>query len=99
MTKILTLAALLALSTGLSAQAQTTWVATGPNGGTASGTRDCTAVDGARHCTGERTATGAYGYTRSTDTERVTQYGSSTVTGTRTGPGGRTGTFTRSWSR
>lgn len=98
MTKTLMLTALLTALAG-AASAQTSWTWSNNAGASGGGTRDCSAADGARSCSTDRSATGAYGRTREVETDRVTQFGQSTVTGTRTGSQGGSAAFTRTWSR
>ena len=72
---------------------------TGPRGGTAEATRDCSAGGGAVSCSRSGTYTGPEGRTVSRETETTRSRDGGSRTTERTGPRGRTGTVTVERSR
>jgi hypothetical protein len=79
------------------AMAETNWTATGPKGGTAAGTANCTHANGITTCQGDSTYTNPKGkaFQRSA-TATGNRFGGQRVI-TTTGPNGQTATATRSW--
>ena len=79
------------------AAAETGWTATGPKGGTASGTFDCTRTSGGAACEGNSLWTGPRGREWTGSGTRTFEDG--TVTGQRVGTGPRGRERTIDWRR
>jgi hypothetical protein len=92
----------LTLSLGLlaaPAMAETNWTATGPKGGTATGTTTCTHANGIATCLGNSAYTSPKGkVVQRSATASGNRYGGQRVI-TTTGPNGKTATATRTWTR
>jgi hypothetical protein len=99
MTRLISLFCIATLGAALPALADTQWTRTGPNGGTATGARSCTAEAGAYACSGERTATGAQGRTATQTWQGHGTADGGARTATTIRPNGETRTRTFTWQR
>ncbi len=99
MQKLLPLAIVMGFAALPAAAESVNWSGTGPNGGTAAGSADCSAADGSVSCTRSRTYTSPVGRTFTAESEAVRSRDGGIRTTTRTGPNGRSGTVTVERSR
>jgi hypothetical protein len=99
MTRFAALLCAVTLGTALPALAETTWTGTGPNGGTTTGSRDCSASGGSYACSGQSTYVGPEGRTRTRAWQGTGTRTEGQRTGTVTAPNGETRTRTFNWQR
>jgi hypothetical protein len=99
MIRLATLLCAITFGAGLPAVAESEWTWTGPNGGTASGARDCSASGGSYACSGQSTYVGPEGRTATRTWQGTGTATAGQRTVTTTGPDGQPRTRTFNWQR